>query len=243
MKVFSLNSCTRRQSSFSPSTMHRHQGTFETRRSFQKEQGVHATTKFERKNRQGWIVRQELRTILLWPLTASSPLVLHFTLRLPTSASTRSPVRSELHHTHNLKKNCKCPRLIWSLIPSNDFQRAISSASAGSTKACSTARCKRRSWLTVSGTSPMFSAVPCCTRSRGTNVTASMTFCGRLRRILNLFGSASFHSFLLDHSHRLNGSNTKNTVRPPVPCPKENQAETGSNVFGSTPVPMDHRCA
>ena len=86
MKVFSLGSCTRRQSSFCPSTMHRHQGTFVTRRSIQEAQSVHATAKIERKNRQGGIVRQEPRTILLSPLTASSPLVLRFTLRLPTSA-------------------------------------------------------------------------------------------------------------------------------------------------------------
>ena len=40
-------------------------------------------------------------------------------------------------------------------------------------QACSTVRCKRRSWLAVSGTSLIYSAVRCCTRSRGSNVTAS----------------------------------------------------------------------
>ena len=47
------------------------------------------------------------------------------------------------------------------------------SASARSTKACSTVRCKRQSWLAVSSTSPIFSAVRSCTRACETNFNNS----------------------------------------------------------------------
>ena len=66
---------------------------------------------------------------------------------LSTSESTRSEARSLLQY------------------PQPEATLRNFSASARSTQACSTVRCRRWSWLAVSGTSPIFSAVRRCARS------------------------------------------------------------------------------
>ena len=61
------------------------------------------------------------------------------------------------------------------------------------------------------------SAVRCCTRSRGTNVTASTVFSGDLRRILNLLGCQLSHSFTGDAFHPVRNDSGFRRLQPLLP--------------------------